>query len=147
LLYKYVLPKAKSIIVRESTSQKIAEKYNNNVQLYDDFAHEIVDKYKKNISDNGIMRSDASRLDNGQIDNKKLLINLNSYIYNKKTITYLKQIVQKYSDYDKYFVPFDMHDDKKLYHKLYNIIPNLKYFDWTDKTLDEILEFMDGAEV
>lgn len=128
LLYKILLPRADKIVVRENKSFEVANMFTKNVILHNDFAQDIVWMIKKL---------------NLQIEEKNTaLININSYIYNPDSVIKIKKFIKENSERELYFIPFDMFDDLEFYEHIKDFCPSLKLYDWTDKKIIDILEFM-----
>lgn len=130
ILYRFVLPKADKIILREKHSFDIAMKYNTNSYLYRDFAQDIYEKIKINKKNNW----------------KKVLLNTNPYIYNLKSLEEILHSVKSYKKFEKYFVPFDINEDSKYYSHIKNFLPDLEIYDWTQFSIKEIFEFLSEAK-
>lgn len=126
-LYKFLLPKAKNIIVREKFSYQIAKKYNPNSILYHDFAYDVFKQFQWKPKSKDYV-----------------LVNINTYISNSQTFAEIKRFADNYEN--KYFMPFDMYNDVRLYEKLKSQISDLQYYDWTKKDLMQIFEFMWWAQ-
>jgi len=106
--------------------------FTKNVVLHNDFAQDIIDKIKDG----------ASKSDNNI---NRVLININSYIYNPDSVSKIKTFVKNNSDKEKYFMSFDMFDDIEFYEQVKHFVPDLKLYDWTDKTILDIIVFMNNS--
>lgn len=128
ILFNLILPRAKNIIVREIFSYEIVKKYNENVILHNDFAFDVFKKYTQNKL--------------SLIQKDRILLNINSYIYNEDSMEKILNFVSEFIDNEKYYMPFDIWNDTKYYEILKTKIDDLELFDWTNCSLDEILEFI-----
>lgn len=132
LLYLLTLRQAKKIICRDAVSFALAKKYSRHVELYHDFALDVMDVCTSRISTKSLWYS---------------LINVNSHIMNnEKHIQTLLKFAEEHSSQPIYFFPCDMHDDLKYYSYLSEKIPHLKLYDWTTCSLQETLQFIAGSE-
>lgn len=133
-LYRSILPFADKIVVREKKSFEIAQKYNKNTVLHNDFAYDIFQKIK---------------IDTKKEESAKLFVNINQHIYNETATRKIMDVVYENRDskLEKYYVPCDMEDDAKIYHELKVKIDDLKYYNWTRYTVKEILEFFATADL
>ncbi|MFZ5341747.1 MAG: hypothetical protein ACOZBL_04330 [Patescibacteria group bacterium] len=74
------------------------------------------------------------------------MINLNSYIFSKKSVREIKSFISNYYKHDKYYVPFDIENDFKFYEILKKDIPDLKLYDWTKNSLEQTLSFFANSD-
>ncbi len=138
LLYKILLWRAKSIIVRDLESQNIWLIYNNKTKLYHDFAIDIINIYqnkKNNLTDKSIIK------------NKYILLNLKKSEYNQENLSLIKNFIQKYPNHKYiYFANFIWEDDdiSELLAKDLGI--KIQNYDRKDKNLDEILGLFDMSD-
>lgn len=132
ILYNLTLPKAQQIVVREKKSYSTALAYNENVILHRDFAQDVVEYLSTSIK----LKEDQDYI----------LINLNSYISNKKSLREIKSFISNYYKHTKYYVPFDIENDMKYYYILKKDIPELELYDWTKNSLEDTLNFFANAE-
>jgi len=132
ILYNLTLPKAQQIVVREKKSYSTALAYNENVILHRDFAQDVVEYLSTSIK----LKEDQDYI----------LINLNSYISNKKSLREIKSFISNYYKHTKYYVPFDIDNDMKYYYILKKDIPELELYDWTKNSLEDTLNFFANAE-
>ncbi|MFA5747666.1 MAG: polysaccharide pyruvyl transferase family protein, partial [Candidatus Absconditabacterales bacterium] len=168
LLYKYLLPKAQSIITRDKISYEIVENEKgimNNEQLkfYQDFSLETLKELKMNneklIIKNEKPRSCGTSLCSGIIEEEKIassqrsfsqgqnykkksdyiLINVNKKSCDQENLNKIKEFCQKYYNYKKIFFPCDINDDLLCYPNLKKIIPDLQLHNRTEKDLFESL--------
>jgi polysaccharide pyruvyl transferase WcaK-like protein len=126
LMYFMMLPFAQKIICRDQESYNIANLYTPNVELYHDFALDILDYYRNQCV-----------INNWNI----ALLNCNPYIRNEQTIQLFVKFANQYPEYQLYFVPGDIIEDSSYYYQLKTMIPRLQYYDWTQKTILEICQF------
>lgn len=130
-IYNFILPRAKKIILREKWSLELAKKYNERSYLYEDFAFESLVSWSKNNVDINV--------DKG----KYVVYNVNKYVENPETINSCKDFYEKYKNFDQVYMPFDInYNDQKYYQILKQYIPNLKFYDWTQHSLDESIKFL-----
>ncbi len=143
ILYDFLLPRAKKIVVREEKSFNIAQKYNWNVALYRDFALDVFEAGLEKQHKNG---SNKEKLSEAGLENEQYsLINWNPYIKNKTDWKKLFEFV-KNSDCLVYFVPGDIAEDLWIYQILKLHYPNLQIYDRTKYNIDEIISFFANAE-
>lgn len=148
-LYKYLLPKAEKIIVRDRDSYAIAKdratkdkKYGqkdvyNNVVLYQDFAQEIIMEYKGQGEREGMDRLDGKKNTsiNNQITSPYILININKQSLEQKNIQKIIDFCSQYPDHKKIFFPCDMNDDKHCFQNIKKHISDLEMYDRTKHSL------------
>lgn len=126
-LYSMLLRKAKSITVRENFSYDIASTYNKNVSLYHDFAYDILDRVH--------VTEEMNR-------EPYYIINVNPYIWNEETKTKIMEFVKTNNETATYrFVPWEIWSDWWYYELLRIHIPELRYYDRTENSIDEICSF------
>lgn len=128
LLYRLTLSLAHRIVCRDKLSFAVAKKYSQRVELYRDFALDVMDIYKQNISIKDWSYS---------------LINVNSHIM--KDADHLQKIAhfaQENSSHAIYFFPCDMYDDLPYYTVLCQKIPHLKLYDRTKHSVQDSLQFI-----
>lgn len=128
LLYRLLLPKAKGIITRDTTSYSYAKKYNAHAKQYHDFSEYMIQKYKKSHTK---MKPNEAK--------SYILINCQSHNRSAK----IQQAIQTFCaanphDIPLYF-PCDMADDMTYYKILQKDIPSLQLYDRTIHSLDETL--------
>jgi len=132
ILYDITLGKAEKIICREKISFELAKKYNNNTELYHDFALDVIDKCMEFIK---VQESDY------------VIINVNSHIMNdKQNIEYILNFIIENKGKQFYFFPCDIKDDQKYFEYFEEIIPNLILHNWTRFSIQENLNFLAGCE-
>ena len=138
MLYRYILPKAEKIAVRDRDSLAIAKKFNSeNTILYQDFAQEI------------IMNAEY-RIKNSEWKNKwkYIMININKQSVNKENIQRVVDFCIHYPDHKKIFFPCDMNDDKLCFQAIKKYVPGLEMYDRTKHPLTESLSlfyYTDGG--
>jgi polysaccharide pyruvyl transferase WcaK-like protein len=126
LLYFSMLPLARQIICRDIHSYNIAKMYTDKVTLYHDFALDVLGQYRQQCTIS---------------DDKIAVINCNPYVRSEDLIQTLLKFAHHYSDYTLYFVPWDITEDRQYYYKLQTMIPQLRYYDWTQYNIWEICQF------
>ena len=132
MLYRYLLPKADKIIVRDRDSLTIAKKRNpENTMLHQDFAQEIIEtaKHKASI-----------------IKQKYILININKQSVDKENVQRIVDFCIHYPDHKKLFFPCDMNDDKHCFATIKKYVPGLEMYDWTKHSLTESLSLFYYAD-
>lgn len=123
ILYKYLLPRAKSVVTREKTSAKLARTWTKNVVSHRDFSESIF------------------TLTNPQTHkHQTVLVNLNQESHTLAHIHQIKTFVQNYPDADIIYFPCDMNDDALLYRQLKLEIPQIRYYDWTNHPLKTTID-------
>lgn len=118
ILYKYLLPRAKSVVTREKTSAKIASTWTNHVVSYHDFSESVF-----------------AHVAPKKEDKQTILVNLNQKSHTLAHIHQIKSFVQSYPGADIVYFPCDMTDDALLYRQLKLEIPQIRYYDWTNHPL------------
>lgn len=132
VLYKLLLSRAKKIVLREKYSLEVAKKFNDKVVLHNDFAYDVVKIF----------------LNYNSLPEKKwnyVLVNANPYVDFTLFEAGLQEFIQKHPDAEVYFVACDIHEDYPLYEEVRKKYPNIKYFDWTMYSLNQILSFFTEA--
>jgi len=132
-LYKRLFRKAQKIIVRDNTSFKTIESFQSKkikmdkVLLHQDFAVNIIHQAFEEGIGEPIQHA------------KCILININekenTAANREKILAFCKQ----YPLHQKIFFPCDMLDDAKQYKSLKQDIPDLIYYNWTEHSIDQIL--------
>jgi len=131
-LYRYLLPKADKIIVRDRDSLTIAKRRNpENTMLHQDFAQEIIEtaKHKASI-----------------IKQKYILININKQSVDKENVQRIVDFCIHYPDHKKLFFPCDMNDDKFCFSTIKKYISGLEMYDRTKHSLTESLSLFYYAD-
>ncbi|UFX82874.1 polysaccharide pyruvyl transferase family protein [Candidatus Absconditicoccus praedator] len=128
LLYKLILPKASDIILRDQDSLMLSKKYNTESTLYHDFALDVFD-----------------RCEEGKVESKNLLVNMNPYVYHKDDFQKIFKIIKEF-DGPKYFFPADIGEDTRYWSFLKQRDQDLQLFDRTCKNIQEIYEFFQKAD-
>ena len=123
LLYRYLLPRAKSVVTREKTSFQIAGKWTKNIVAYHDFSHSIFNSINSIKS-----------------DKQTILVNLNMQSNTLAHIHQIKSFVQKFPGAEIIYFPCDMNDDALLYLQIKHEIPQIRYYDWTNHPLQDTLK-------
>ena len=121
-----MLPLARRIVCRDLESYHTAQMYTDQVDLYHDFALDILDIYRA--------QSPVS-------DSKIAIINCNPYIRSEDTIQLFLSFARQYPDHQLYFIPGDMNEDLSYYYQLQTMIPHLQLYDWTKYSIPEICKF------
>lgn len=133
LLRSFLLQKAKTIVVREKRSYDIVCAYTNNVVLYHDFAEDVFSK---------IISTKSASINQSH----SALINVNPYIWSTAT---KEKIVNYTSSYTHaLYFPAEIGKDDQYFSELQHDIPFLIYYDWTQKSLQEVwtdLQVCSGA--
>lgn len=129
-LYRFVLPRAKKVVVRDRISYDVVRKYTSCVELYQDFAQGVLAEFFSHHS--GIKKE------------SKIVINLHPSMIDRQTLTRIDTFVNNHPDAEAWYVP--MADEDKPLVALLNKHNNIKIFDWTKHTLEETLRFMLSAK-
>jgi len=150
-LYKYLLPKADKIIVRDKDSYATAKKISSspsspserehyiewyhNVVLYQDFAQEII-------------QNAACRIQNLEWRNKwkYILVNINKQSVNAENLQKIIVFCAQYPDHKKIFFPCDMNDDIYCFSIIKKYISDLEMYDRTQHSLSESLSLFYTAD-
>ncbi len=136
MLYKYLLPRAEKIIVRDRESYTIAKKRNHeNTALYQDFAQEIILWYK----------NPGTRWKEWGL-NPYILININRQSVDTENIQKILKFCEQYPNHKKIFFPCDMNDDKNCFFFIKKYISDLEFYDRTKKSLSESLSLFFYAD-
>jgi hypothetical protein len=117
------LPRAKSVVTREKTSYKIVSQWTKYVIDYHDFSHSVFAHAKSTKSHKPL-----------------ILVNLNQKSHTLAHIHQIKTFVQAHHEADIIYFPCDMQDDALLYRTLKAEIPQMRYYDWTNHTLQETMK-------
>ncbi len=132
LLYRYLLPKAERIVLRDKVSFNIATNHNpTSSHLYHDFAQDVLKRLSPWSS---------------PVAGKYILININHQMC---TPQYLQQIVDfchTYPHHKKIFFPGDIHDDMYCFDRITSHIPWCELYQWTHHTLIETLGLFAHAD-
>lgn len=151
MLYKYLLPKAQKTVTREKFSYQHALKYSYKVEQFQDFSLSVLNAAKKKLESQEhsvfhSLKEKLTQLFGHKEQQKYVLININSYIYNQDSIDKIKKFCDKYSNCKKIYFPCDMEDDLKYFDLLQEEIEDLVMFDWTEHTLLETLKLFWDCE-
>ncbi len=131
-LYKYLLPKADKIIVRDRDSLALAKKLNpENTVLHQDFTQEIIETAKHKTSN---------------IKQKYILININKQSVDKENVQKIIDFCSQYPDHKKIFFPCDINDDKHCFGTIKKYVPELEMYDRTKHSLAESLSLFYHAD-
>lgn len=132
VLYRYLLPKAEKIAVRDRDSLVIAKKRNpENALLHQDFAQEIIETTKHKAP---------------TIKQKYILININKQSVDKENVQRIVDFCVHYPDHKKIFFPCDMNDDRHCFQAIKKYIPGLEIYDRTKHSLMESLSLFYYAD-
>lgn len=132
MLYRYLLPKAEKIAVRDRDSLAIAKKFNpENTILYQDFAQEIIENSKH--------KAPTSK-------QKYIMININKQSVNKENVQRIVDFCIHYPDHKKIFFPCDMKDDKLCFQTIKKYLSDLEMYDRTKHPLTESLSLFYYAD-
>lgn len=135
LLYAIILPRAKSIVMRDETSYEVALQYNKNAVFYKDFAVPVVEKLYQNSSSQAVNSSSHTYI----------VLNLHPSIASESNQEKLVQFAKKHKSATPYYVPCAT-EDKKIYTTLQKKIPGLLLYDWTKYSAREIVSFFAQAK-
>lgn len=135
-LYRLLLPRASSLILRDKISFDIAHKYNTKASLEEDFALSIIRRGQKAYIQEKVLEK----------KNPYILININQQEFTEKNIEEIRAFCQKYPLHDRYFVPCDQKDDTRCYAKLKKHIPELLHYDWMQHSLQTTLSLYRHAD-
>lgn len=128
-LYTKLLPKAKGIITRDTTSYQLALSYNPHSTLYHDFSQYMIDQFRSDPQQSHVLFATDSYI----------LINAQDHTRSDKTLLAIQTFVQAHPDKTPVFFPCDMHDDSKHFDVLAASIPGLQLYDWTQYSVYETL--------
>lgn len=152
-LYRYLLPKAEKIVVRDSDSYSIAKwissarsslpqkgvhagELDNNVTLYQDFAQEIILLRDEGTGDRNEDKGTSPYI----------LVNINQHSLDEEHIDKIVSFCKHHSNHKKIFFPCDMNDDNKCFWTIKKYISDLELYDWTQHTLSESLSLFYHAD-
>jgi polysaccharide pyruvyl transferase WcaK-like protein len=135
-LYRLLLPRAASLILRDKESFTIAHTYNSKASLEEDFALPIIRRGQKPYIQEKVLEK----------KNPYILININQQECTEKNIEEIISFCQKYPLHDRYFVPCDQKDDTKCYSVLKKHIPELLHYDRTQHHLQTTLSLYRHAD-
>lgn len=139
LLYRYLLPKAEMIAVRDRESLAIAKKLNpDNTILHQDFAQEII------MNAEFRMQNSENKKKNSKW--KYIMININRQMVNHENIQNIMAFCKQYPDHKKIFFPCDMNDDKHCLSLLKNYISDVEIYDRTKHSLPDTLSLFYYAD-
>ena len=143
ILYRYLLPKAEKIAVRDRDSLAIAKKWNpENTLLHQDFAQEIILRHKEQ----GTRNEEKGARNEDQKKNPYILININKQSVNKENIQRIVDFCTHYPDHKKIFFPCDMNDDKYCFQAIKTYISGLEMYDRTKHSLSTSLSLFHDAD-
>lgn len=129
LLYSWIIPRAKHVVVRDKESFAIAYSYHDNPLLKGDFAYPILEQLP-------IEKEEVSPYN---------VINLNPYKRDEKSKEKVERILIA-REGDRIFIAGDVWEDIPLYRELQNSMTWLGLFDWTSHSLREIATFLASAQ-
>ena len=147
-LYRLITKYARHIVCRDEPSYNIALQYTkkstrqstDHIVLYQDFAQDVVKK---------IIESTDNRPQSLPIDTEDTspsweitpygLINLTPYLRNQKIQQEIHQLVQQHPDRQWWYISGEAGVDEKFLLELHLIIPDIRVYNWTTKSLHEIL--------
>lgn len=139
-LYKILLGRAKSIVVRDPESQKISLIYNPKTVLYHDFAIDVIDKYTAE-------KAKKIKGEKAKVNNKYVLLNLKKSEYNDENLKLIKEFVSKYPDHKIiYIANFIWEDDGLIYSLFTDLNRDIELYDWTYRKLDKTFRLFDNCE-
>lgn len=113
LLYKFLLWRAKQVVVRDETSYSIASQHNKNSVLYHDFCYDFLDSIEPV----------------NPWYSPYIIINVNKYLWNNEIADIIEKTIEEHKWKDVYFLPAAWWSDDLLYENI------LQIFSWT-KLLD-----------
>lgn len=132
-LYKRLFRKAEKIVVRDNVSFENIERWKHGkmetwkVVLHQDFAVNIIHQaFEEGISES-IQHA------------KCILININQQENTPENREKILAFCKQYPLHQKIFFPCDMEDDAKQYKSLKQDIPDLIYYNWTEHSINQIL--------
>lgn len=143
VLYKYLLPKAEMIAVRDRDSFTVAKKLNpDNSVLHQDFAQEIILRYEEQGKGN----KENSPNFKSQVPHPYIMININRQMVNQENIQKIIEFCKQYHDHKKLFFPCDMNDDNHCFQTIKKYVPDLEIYDRTKHSLSEVLSLFYHAD-
>ncbi len=163
-LYKYILPRAQTIVTREKYSYAVAQhildkkgKSKKNLYLYQDFslsvlqkaAHMLAKETEGEVLIDTMLKEENPEIGTREVDTTGkgyVLININSYIFNKKSMERIQDFCTTYSHCQKIYFPCDMTNDIKYFESIKKVVPNLVLFDRTKHSLIETLRLFYNAK-
>jgi polysaccharide pyruvyl transferase WcaK-like protein len=135
-LYRLLLPRAESLIMRDHDSMVLAQKYTNKAVLHEDFALSIIRRGQKPSAQEKITEK----------KNSYILININQQELTETNIQAIVDFCKKHPLQEKYFFPCDQKDDTKCYSVLKKHIPELLHYDWTQHRVETTLSLLKRAD-
>jgi len=128
LLYRYLLPKAESIVCRDTTSYELANNYTHRIDLYHDFAIPVVQYCQKEGFQSSIVTSPY------------LLVNMIDSMCTPEHCATLSKFLQQYSSSHIFVYVSCASWDYKGWKRLQNNYPDRSIlYDWTEHSLSETL--------
>ena len=141
LLYHILLWRARNIIVRDPESQNISLIYNKNTELYHDFAIDVINIYLSkinNIQNKNSLTSDKSA--------PYILLNFKQSESNPENISLIKAFISKYPNHKYVYIANFLSEDMTYEKISQDLWISIDYYDWTDKSLDQIFELFDKSD-
>lgn len=129
-LYSYMLPKAQRIVMREQTSVDIVSRYSKNVELYRDFAYDVLDSVHITSPVTGLY----------------CVLNIHPKSLTPQTLSMIQDIVDRYAHCEWYWFAADYACDIEVTHTIISKFSFLRIWDWTQHTVEETLGLIAGAE-
>jgi polysaccharide pyruvyl transferase WcaK-like protein len=140
LLYKYLLPKAHSIVCREKASYQTALMYHPKSVLYQDFAvpllHAYLHHYKHPRHIAGLTDKDHPRY---------LLINMVPSMATEESFAKIKQCIEQYNDCQLIYV-HGGEQDRPYGEWMIGAYPDTQIYDWTEHSLQDTLTLFAYAQ-
>jgi len=129
-LYSYMLPKAQRIVMREQTSVDVVSRYSKNVELYRDFACDVLDSVT------------TAR----PVSWSYCILNIHPKSFTPQIITMIQDIVARYAHCEWYRFAADCACDEHISHEILTKFSFLRVWDWTQHTVEETLGLIAGAD-
>jgi polysaccharide pyruvyl transferase WcaK-like protein len=145
-LYKKLLPHAKGIVARDTTSYQLALTYNPHSTLYHDFSQYMIDQFRNTSSSQQFTPHEAAGpVASNYTPDSYILINAQDHTRSDKTLVAIQAFVDAHPDKTPVYFPCDMADDSKYFDLLHKYIPSLQLYDWTQYSVYETLAVFAGA--
>ena len=137
VLYKYLLPKAKHIVCRDTVSYRLARRYNRYAFQRHDFAEDLVSLVQDNIR--------TSRKRPTFLQDKYILVNMIESMANEVEFERIKKFIQHYPEHQVVYIPC-AEQDKQYSKWILGCYPNALSYDWTQYSLLDVLDIFAYAQ-
>lgn len=140
LFYRLVLPKAKSVIVREATSYQTALLYWAKAVLYEDFAVKVI-KTALKLNERYALNQNKKF----QKFTPYVLVNIHPSIATEQSFQKIEKFIHRYPDHDVFYVRAGK-EDKKFFKDIQKRFPKTKLYNWTEYDICQIVDFFKKAQ-